>query len=327
MTILVTGGTGYIGSATVERLRTKGERVVVLDDLYRGHRCAIEENVPLYQGRVGDRALVARIASEHAIDSCVHFAALTYVGESVQDPETYYENNLEQGIAFVGALMKAGVKKMVLSSTAAVYGEPKEIPITESSAQWPVNPYGWSKFMMERLLESYDTAYGMKSISLRYFNAAGATERCGELHEPESHLVPNVLKAAAGETPHIRVFGTDYPTPDGTAVRDYVHVADLAEAHVLAIEYLRRGGDSDCLNLGSGDGFSVMEVIETARTVTGKPIPTKVEGRRAGDPPKLVADAHRAKKVLGWKPLQSDLGTILRTQWDWRLQHPNGYPK
>jgi UDP-glucose 4-epimerase len=180
---------------------------------------------------------------------------------------------------------------------------------------------------MERLLASYDTAYGMKSVSLRYFNAAGATERSGELHEPESHLVPNVLKAAAGETPHIRVFGTDYPTPDGTAVRDYVHVADLAEAHVLAIEYLRRGGDSDCLNLGSGDGFSVMEVIETARQVTGKPIPMKVEGRRAGDPPKLVADAGRAKKVLGWKPLQSDLSTILRSQWDWRLKHPDGYPK
>ncbi|MGB9069475.1 MAG: UDP-glucose 4-epimerase GalE [Candidatus Acidiferrales bacterium] len=327
MTILVTGGTGYIGSATVESLTAKGERVVVLDDLYRGHRWAIEKNVPLYEGRVGDRDLVARIASEHAIDCCVHFAALAYVGESVEDPQRYYENNVEQGIAFVGALMKAGVKKMVLSSTAAVYGEPKEIPITESSSSWPVNPYGWSKFMMERLLASYDTAYGMKSISLRYFNAAGATERSGELHEPESHLVPNVLKTAAGETPHIRVFGTDYPTPDGTAVRDYVHVADLAEAHLLAIEYLRRGGDSDCLNLGSGDGFSVMDVIETARQVTGKPIPTKVEGRRAGDPPRLVADAGRAKKVLGWKPLRSDLSTILRSQWDWRRRHPEGYPK
>ncbi|HXO88887.1 MAG TPA: UDP-glucose 4-epimerase GalE [Candidatus Acidoferrales bacterium] len=327
MTILVTGGTGYIGSATVERLRTKGEHVVVLDDLYRGHRCAIDKNVPLYEGRVSDRALVARIASEHAIDSCVHFAALTYVGESVQDPRTYYENNLEQGIAFVGALVKGGVMKIVLSSTAAVYGEPKVVPITESCPQWPVNPYGWSKFMMERLLASYDTAYGMKSVSLRYFNAAGATERCGELHEPETHLVPNLLKAAAGETPHIRVFGTDYPTPDGTAVRDYVHVADLAEAHVLAIEYLRGGGDSDCLNLGSGDGFSVMEVIEMARKVTGRPIPMKVEGRRAGDPPKLVADAGRAKKVLGWNPMHSDLSTILRTQWDWRLKHPNGYPK
>jgi UDP-glucose 4-epimerase len=327
MTILVTGGTGFIGSATVERLLARGERVVVLDDLYRGHRGSIDKSVPFYQGRVGDRTLVARIAWEHPIDSCVHFAALTYVGESVADPGTYYQNNLEQGIAFVGALAEAGVRRMVLSSTAAVYGEPKEIPVTESCPQWPVNPYGWSKFMMERLLASYDTAYGLKSISLRYFNAAGATERCGELHDPESHLVPNVLKAAAGETPHVPVFGTDYPTPDGTAIRDYVHVADLAEAHVLAIDHLRRGGDSDCLNLGSGDGFSVMEVIETARQVTGKPIPTTREGRRAGDPPKLVADASRAQRVLGWKPAKSDLSTILNSQWEWRLKHPRGYPK
>jgi UDP-glucose 4-epimerase len=325
MAILVTGGTGFIGSATVERLRAKGERVVVLDDLYRGHRGAVDPSVPLYQGRVGDRALVTRIASEHKIESCVHFAALTYVGESVEDPRRYFENNLEQGIAFLGALLKTGVQKLVLSSTAAVYGEPKEMPITESCPSWPVNPYGWSKFMMERLLASYDTAYGMKSISLRYFNAAGATERCGELHDPESHLVPNVLKAAAGESPHIRVFGTDYPTPDGTAIRDYVHVADLAEAHILAIDYLRGGGDSDCLNLGSGAGFSVMEVIESARRVTGKPIPVEIAGRRPGDPPRLVADARRAQNVLGWRPAQSDLSTILRTQWEWRQKYPQGY--
>jgi UDP-glucose 4-epimerase len=325
MAILVTGGTGFIGSATVERLLAKGERVVVLDDLYRGHRAAVGKDVPLYQGRVGDGALVARIASEHKVEACVHFAALTYVGESVHDPQRYFENNLEQGIAFVGALLAAGVKKVVLSSTAAVYGNPTEIPITESCPQWPVNPYGWSKLMMERLLASYDTAYGLKSISLRYFNAAGATERCGELHEPESHLVPNVLKAASGELPFLSVFGTDYPTPDGTAVRDYVHVADLAEAHILAIEHLRRGGESEALNLGSGDGYSVMQVIETARAVTGKPIPTKIEGRRAGDPPKLVADARKAGKSLGWKPTKSDLASILRSQWEWRQKHPNGY--
>ena len=323
----MTGGAGYIGSATVERLRAKGERVVVLDDLYRGYRGAVDKDVPFYQGRVGDRALVERIVAEHKVESCVHFAALTYVGESVKDPQRYLENNLEQGIAFAGALVRAGVRRMVLSSTAAVYGDPKEIPITESCPQWPVNPYGWSKFMMERLLASYDTAYGLKSISLRYFNAAGATERCGELHEPESHLVPNVLKAAAGETPQVSVFGTDYPTPDGTAVRDYVHVADLAEAHMLAIEHLRRGGESDCLNLGTGDGYSVMEVIETARKVTGKPILTKIEGRRAGDPPKLVADARKAGKVLGWKPATSDLASILRSQWEWRQKHPHGYSK
>jgi UDP-glucose 4-epimerase len=327
MAILVTGGTGFIGSATVERLDARGESVVVLDDLYRGHRAAIEEGIPFHQGRVGDRALVERIVAEHKIDSCVHFAALTYVGESVRDPQRYFENNLEQGIAFVGALVKAGVRQFVLSSTAAVYGEPKEIPITESCPQWPVNPYGWSKLMMERLLASCDTAYGLKSISLRYFNAAGATKRCGELHDPESHLVPNVLKAAAGEIPQVSVFGTDYPTPDGTAIRDYVHVADLAEAHVLAIEHLRRGGATDRLNLGTGDGYSVMQVIETARKVTGKPIPTKIEGRRAGDPPKLVADPRRAEQVLGWKPVESDLASILRSQWEWRQSHPNGYAK
>jgi len=327
MAILVTGGTGFIGSATVERLRARGESVVVLDDLYRGHRGAIEEGIPFYQGRVGDRALVERVVAEHKVDSCVHFAALTYVGESVQDPQRYFENNLEQGIAFVGALVKAGVRTFVLSSTAAVYGEPKEIPITESCPQWPVNPYGWSKLMMERLLASYDAAYGLRSVSLRYFNAAGATKRCGELHEPESHLVPNVLKAAAGDMPQVSVFGTDYPTPDGTAIRDYVHVADLAEAHVLAIEHLRRGGATDRLNLGTGDGYSVMQVIETARKVTGKPIPTRIEGRRAGDPPRLVADARRAGQVLGWKPVESDLASILRSQWEWRLNHPNGYAK
>jgi UDP-glucose 4-epimerase len=327
LTILVTGGAGYIGSATVERLRAKGESVVVLDDLFRGHRAAVDKEVPFYQGRVGDRALVERIATERKIDECVHFAALAYVGESVLEPARYFENNLEQGISLIGALMKTGVRRIVFSSTCATYGEAKEIPISESCPQWPVNPYGWSKLMMERLLASYDTAYGLKSVSLRYFNAAGATERCGEYHEPESHLVPNALKAASGEIPNVSVFGTDYPTPDGTAIRDYVHIADLADAHVLALEHLRRGGGSDFLNLGTGDGYSVMEVIETARKVTGKLIPTKIEGRRAGDPPKLVADATKAKRVLGWRPAMSDLPTILRSQWEWRKKHPRGYPE
>jgi len=325
MTILVTGGAGYIGSATVERLRAKGERVVVLDDLFRGHRVAVDKDVPFYQGRVGDRVLVERIAREHKIDECVHFAALAFVGESVLEPAKYFENNVEQGVALVGTLMKVGVRRIVFSSTCATYGEPREIPISESSPQWPVNPYGWSKLMMERLLASYDTAYGLKSISLRYFNAAGATERCGELHDPETHLVPNLLRAASGELPYLSVFGTDYPTPDGTAIRDYVHVADLAEAHVLAIEHLRRGGESDYLNLGTGDGYSVMQVIETARKVTGQPIPTKLEERRAGDPPKLVADSRKAGKILGWKPVMSDLASILRSQWEWQKRHPQGY--
>jgi UDP-glucose 4-epimerase len=321
LTILVTGGAGYIGSATVERLQAKGERVVVLDDLFRGHRGAVDKHVPFYHGSVGDRRLVERIAADHQVSECVHFAALAYVGESVLEPAKYFENNVEQGIALIGALMTAGVRRIVFSSTCATYGEPTQVPIAESCPQWPVNPYGWSKLTMERLLASYDAAYGLKSISLRYFNAAGATERCGELHEPESHLVPNVLKAAAGELPHVSVFGTDYPTPDGTAIRDYVHIADLAEAHILALEHLRSGGESDCLNLGTGSGYSVMEVIETARKVTGKPIATKIEGRRAGDPPKLVADASKAKKLLGWVPKMSELSTIVRSQWEWRLSN------
>ncbi|MDR3721929.1 MAG: UDP-glucose 4-epimerase GalE [Candidatus Acidoferrales bacterium] len=325
MTVLVTGGAGYIGSVTVDRLRAKGEHVVVLDDLGRGHRSAVKQDVPFYYGRVGDRALVARIAGEHEIEACVHFAALAYVGESVVDPQRYFENNVEQGVAMMGALVAAGVRRVVFSSTAATYGEPKQVPIPESSQQWPVNPYGWSKLFMERLLASFDSAYGLKSISLRYFNAAGATDRCGEDHEPESHLVPNVLKAALGEKTDVAVFGTNYPTPDGTAIRDYVHVADLSEAHILALEYLRRGGESDFLNLGTGHGYSVMEVIECARKVTGRPIPTRIEGPRAGDPPSLVADAQKAETVLGWKPTMSDLASILRSQWEWRQKHPRGY--
>jgi UDP-glucose 4-epimerase len=325
MTVLVTGGAGYIGSVTVESLRAKGEHVVVLDDLGRGHRSAVHRDVPFYHGRVGDRALVERIASEHKIEACVHFAALAYVGESVAEPIKYFENNVEQGVALMGALVKAGVKRVVFSSTCATYGEPKQVPIPESCPQWPVNPYGWSKLLMEQLLASYDGAYGMKFVALRYFNAAGATERCGEDHEPESHLVPNVLKAAAGEKPEVSVFGTSYPTPDGTAIRDYVHVTDLAEAHIQALEYLRKGGQSDFLNLGTGDGYSVLEVIECARKVTGHPIPIRNEAPRPGDPPKLVADARKAATLLGWKPTKSDLASILRSQWEWRQKHPRGY--
>ncbi|MGA8012513.1 MAG: UDP-glucose 4-epimerase GalE [Candidatus Acidiferrales bacterium] len=325
MTVLVTGGAGYIGSVTVDRLRAKGEHVVVLDDLVRGHRGAVNRDVPLYQGKVGDRELVSRIAAEHKIEACVHFAALTYVGESVADPAKYFENNVEQGIALMRTLVAAGVRRVVLSSTAAVYGEPTQIPIPESSPKWPVNPYGWSKLLMERLLASFDGAYGLKYVSLRYFNAAGATERCGEDHEPESHLVPNVLKAASGEKPEVSVFGMSYPTPDGTAIRDYVHVTDLADAHIRALEHLRKGGQSEFLNLGTGHGYSVMEVIECARKVTGRPIPTRIEGPRAGDPPSLVADAQKAETVLGWKPTMSDLASILRSQWEWRQKHPRGY--
>jgi UDP-glucose 4-epimerase len=325
MAILVTGGAGYIGSVTVELLRAREEDVIVLDDLARGHREAIDADIPFYQGKVGDRALLARITREHEIEACIHFAALAYVGESVKMPARYFENNVEQGIAFFGGLERAGVHRVVFSSTAATYGDANQMPIPERSPQWPTNPYGWSKLFIERLLDAYDAAYGMKFVALRYFNAAGATDRRGEHHDPETHLIPNVLAAAAGQESEVSVFGNDYPTPDGTPIRDYVHVADLADAHIRAVEYLRVGGSSDFLNLGTGHGYSVLEVIEAARKVSGRPIAARIEGRRAGDPPSLVADAARARDVLGWTPVRSDLSSILRSQWEWRLRHPGGY--
>jgi UDP-glucose 4-epimerase len=325
MAILITGGAGYIGSVTVERLLARGEQIVVLDDLARGHRAALPTDIPLYQGKIGDRELVARIAREHALESCIHFAALIEVGESVLDPAKYFENNVGHGLALIGELVRTGVRRVVFSSTAAVYGDPEQIPITEQSRKWPRNPYGWSKLFMERLLDAYDTAYGMKFVALRYFNAAGATENCGEDHRPESHLIPNVLAAGLGLQKAIRVFGNEYPTPDGTPIRDYIHVADLADAHIRALEYLRAGGQSDFLNLGTGSGYSVLEVIECARQVTGRDIPLLMEPPRAGDPAKLIADPSKAKALLRWEPTVSDLRSILRTAWDWRLRHPNGY--
>jgi UDP-glucose 4-epimerase len=325
MAILVTGGTGYIGSVTIERLLAKGEQVVVLDDLARGHRAALPAEVPFYQGKIGDRELVARIAREHTLESCIHFAALIEVGESVLDPARYFENNVGHGIVLIGELVQAGVRRLVFSSTAAVYGDPEEIPITEPSRKWPKNPYGWSKLFMERLLDAYDTAYAMKFVALRYFNAAGATAKCGEDHRPESHLIPNVLTAALGQQRAIRVFGNNYPTPDGTPIRDYIHVVDLADAHILALDHLRSGGKSDSLNLGTGSGYSVLQVIECARKVTGCEIPVQIEPPRAGDPARLVADPSKAKALLGWEPAVSDLGTIMGSAWDWRLRYPNGY--
>ena len=325
MAILVTGGAGYIGSVTVERLRAKGESVVVLDDLARGHGEALDAVIPFYRGKIGDRELVARITKEHQIESCIHFAALTYVGESMEKPAMYFENNVEQGVALFGALERAGVRRVVLSSTAAVYGEPEHVPIVEQSPKWPTNPYGWSKLILEQLLRAYDTAYGLKFMSLRYFNAAGATEHHGEHHDPEPHLIPNVLAAAAGDKAEISVFGDKYPTPDGTPIRDYIHVADLADAHIRALDHLRDGGASDCLNLGTGQGYSVLEVIETARKVIGRAIPIRKEAPRPGDPARLVADPARAKTILGWEPALSDLPSIIRTAWEWRKRNPRGY--
>jgi len=323
--VLVTGGAGYIGSAFVEHLVASGAEPVVLDDLSRGHRAAVHSDAVFYEGRTGDRELVARIARAHRLDACVHFAAFAYVGESVSEPARYFDNNFNQAQTLFETLLSAGVKRVVFSSTCASYGVPTLVPIPESHKQWPINPYGWSKLFVERLLESFDRAYGMRFVALRYFNAAGATARCGEHHEPETHLVPLALRAAAGRATKLTVFGDDYDTPDGTAVRDYIHIADLAEAHSLALAHLRGGCASQLLNLGTGNGYSVLEVIETTRRVCGRDVPYERGPRREGDPPRLVADASRAREVLGWTAKQPSLDAIVQSAWDWMQAHPNGY--
>lgn len=325
MAILVTGGAGYIGSAVAEILHTGGEHVVVLDNLSRGHRAAVRPEIPFFQGDVGDRQLVAQIAQQHRIEACLHFAAFAYVGESVSDPALYFVNNVQQGIGLIDELHLAGVRQIVFSSTCATYGEPQSIPITEDHPQRPANPYGHTKLTMERVLQSYDQAYKMRFVALRYFNAAGATANLGEDHDPESHLIPNVLAVARGLQPYVRVFGSDYPTPDGTAVRDYIHITDLAMAHVLALEHLCNGKASISLNLGNGVGFSVLEVIEAARQVTKREIDSRFEPRRAGDPAQLVADASQAHAVLGWQPAHKELNEIIGSAWQWHLAHPKGY--
>jgi UDP-glucose 4-epimerase len=323
--ILVTGGAGYIGSVTVELLREKGAAVVVLDNLSRGHRGAVSDDVRFYKGSIDDRALIERLVDHHKIDSCIHFAAFAYVGESVAQPALYFENNVRQGIALMDSLRDAGVRKIVFSSSCATYGEPQRIPISESHPQWPANPYGWSKLFMERILDAYDRAYAFRFVSLRYFNAAGASARHGEDHDPETHLIPRVLAAARGTIPHISVFGSDYPTPDGTAIRDYIHVVDLGKAHILSLDHLDRGGCSEFINLGTGRGYSVLEVIDTARTLTGLPIEVRSEPRRPGDPSRLVADSKKAREVLGWDPIYPDLAPIIGTAWEWLSANPRGY--
>ena len=299
----------------------------MLDDLARGHRSAVSAGATLCEGRIGDAALVKRIVAEHDVSECVHFAALAYVGESVTDPRRYFESNVGEGLALVGALIDGGVKRVVFSSTCATYGEPGQVPIPETESRTPANPYGWSKLMVEAALESYAAAYDIASVSLRYFNAAGATRERGEHHEPESHLIPILLQVAAGRRSHVSIFGDDYDTPDGTAIRDYVHVEDLARAHRAALEHLRGGGASGAFNLGTGRGHSVLEVLEAARRVTGRPIEARREGRRAGDPARLVADAARAREVLGWTPEVTDLDAIVASAWQWHSSHPRRLPR
>jgi UDP-glucose 4-epimerase len=325
MAVLVTGGAGYIGSAFVGQLLDAGERVVVLDDLSRGHRQAVDPRATFQEGHTGDRALVTRLVREHGIDACAHFAAFAYVGESVTEPARYYDNNFSQAAALFEALARAGVKLVVFSSTCATYGVPRQVPIPEGHPQWPINPYGWSKLFVERLLADFDRAYGLRFVALRYFNAAGASARCGEAHDPETHLVPLVLAAAAGRRANVTVFGSDYETPDGTAIRDYIHIEDLGQAHLLALRHLRGGGASQFLNLGNGLGYSVLEVIETAKRVTGRDVPVVMGPRREGDPPRLVGDAALAREVLGWVPRRPQLEGIIRSAWDWMQAHPQGY--
>jgi UDP-glucose 4-epimerase len=325
MGVLVTGGAGYIGSVAVEDLAGRGENVVVLDNLVYGHREAVPDGVSFYEGSIGDAALIKRIVAEHEIDACMHFSAYAYVGESVDQPAKYYENNFVETLHLLDALRESGVDKFIFSSTCATYGVPQQIPIDENHPQWPINPYGWTKLMVERALADYDRAYELKYVALRYFNAAGASECCGEDHDPETHLIPLVLKAAMGKIPKVSVFGTDYDTPDGTAVRDYIHVSDLSSAHLLALDHLRAGKRSEFINLGNGNDYSVKQVIDTARQVTGRDIPFENAPRRAGDPPQLVGDSRKAREVLGWDPQFAELEKIIDSAWAWHQAHPNGY--
>lgn len=324
--ILVCGGAGYIGSHMVAQLERRGYNVIVADSLVTGHRDAIKGH-KLYVGELRDRAFLDKVFSENEIDGIINFAAFSLVGESCENPLKYYENNVGGAITLLGAMRDYGVKKIVFSSTAATYGEPEKQPIEETDRTFPTNPYGETKLSIEKLLKWCDKAYGIKYVALRYFNACGADAEkdIGEDHSPESHLIPIVLQTALGKRDHIGIFGEDYPTPDGTCVRDYIHVTDLADAHLLALEYLDKGNESDVFNLGIGSGYSVKEIIETARRVTGCEIPAKVESRRAGDPSTLIACNAKACSVLGWNPSHSDLENIIATAWRWHQSHPDGY--
>jgi UDP-glucose 4-epimerase len=326
MAIMVTGGAGYIGSHTVAELLAHGEEVIVVDNLKTGHKAAVVGGT-FYEGDVRDRVFLDKVFRKHEIEAVIHFAASSLVGESVQIPLDYYENNVIASHTLVSAMLDHGVRNLVFSSTAATYGEPGRVPIREEDPTVPTNPYGETKLTMEKMFRWCDQAHGLKSISLRYFNAAGAHPdgRIGEDHQPETHLIPLILQVALGRRESIQIFGDDYPTEDGTCVRDYIHVMDLASAHYLALKYLRKHGRSDVFNLGNGTGFSVMEVIETARRVTGHSIPAQVAPRRAGDPAVLIASSEKAKRVLGWQPRYNRLETIIESAWRWHQAHPYGY--
>jgi UDP-glucose-4-epimerase GalE len=325
MRILVTGGAGYIGSHTVRLLLARGHDVRILDNLALGHRAAVPAD-RLTVADLADIPAVDHLLLAHRIEAVVHFAAFAAVGESVKHPARYWQNNLVNTLNLLDLCRRHGVNRFVFSSTCATYGVPEKVPMTEETPQRPINPYGQSKLAVERALADYAAAYGQGYAALRYFNAAGAAAdgAIGEDHHPESHLIPLVLQVALGQRPHIEVFGTDYPTPDGTCIRDYIHVDDLAEAHLLALEKIEPS-QGLCLNLGTGRGYSIREVLKTAEEVTGKPIAAKDGPRRPGDPPTLVAAADRARQVLGWSPRYPELKQIIETAWRWHRAHPHGY--
>lgn len=323
MKVLVTGGAGYIGSVTSELLLNQGHEVVVFDNFERGHRDAVDTRARVIEGDLRERDSIIAAMRSVRPDAVVHFAAFALVGESMQDPQLYFRNNVVGGINLADAMKAAGVPKIIFSSTCATYGVPETMPMHEDLPQKPTNPYGESKLLFEKVLRWRDERDGTRSVFLRYFNAAGATEKFGEHHDPESHIIPNVLFVAQGRQEKVMIFGDDYPTPDGTCVRDYIHIADLAQAHILALEKDVSGP----FNLGNGDGYSVKQVVDVAREVTGKPIKAEVAPRRPGDPPRLIASATKAHTVLGWKPKYPDLRTIIEHAWKWHQANPRGYAK
>lgn len=329
MTILVLGGAGYIGSHAVDQLITRGEKVVVVDNLLTGHREAVHPSAVFYEGDVRDKTFLQTVFKNESIDGVLHFAASSLVGESVEKPLKYFSNNVTGMEILLEVMHENNVNKIIFSSTAATYGEPETVPISETTPTNPKNPYGESKLMMEKMMKWCDEAYGMRYVALRYFNVAGAKQDAsiGEDHTPETHLVPIILQVALGQRKELSIFGDDYDTPDGTCIRDYVHVEDLIAAHLLALDYLNAGNQSDVFNLGSNTGYSVKEMLDAAREVTGRDIPAKIVPRRAGDPARLVATADKARTILNWNPQITDIQTIIETAWNWHNSHPKGYAK
>ena len=327
MSILVVGGAGYIGSHMVKRLIEQGQEVVVVDNLSTGHRKAVDEKARFYEGDIRNHVFLKGVFDRENIDTVVHFAAFSIVPESMEKPLKYFDNNTAGMVALLEEMRDHDVKRIIFSSTAATYGVPEKSPIEENDRQAPINPYGESKLMMEKIILWADQAYGIKFVALRYFNVAGAYPdgSIGEDHGPETHLTPIILQVAAGQRDQLKIFGDDYNTPDGTNVRDYVHVLDLVDAHILAINYLKAGNDSDVFNLGSSTGFSVKQMVEAAREVTGEPIPAEIAERRPGDPDSLIAASQKARDVLQWQPQYDDVKEIIQTAWNWKQQHPRGY--